>query len=81
MSNKNKKTPPISEEKLKEVAEANVVTELQTLYNEKLLPIEKRFLFHKFHAPEILPSELTAKPQVLLLGQYSVRHRNISMNY
>ncbi|CAE7450961.1 Ehd1 [Symbiodinium microadriaticum] len=28
-------------------------------------------MFHKFHAPEILPSELGAKPQVLLLGQYS----------
>jgi EH domain-containing protein 1 len=25
----------------------------------------------RFHAPEILPAELAAKPQVLLLGQYS----------
>jgi hypothetical protein len=48
-----------------------VVEELTSLYQNKLLPIEKKFLFHKFHAPEILPSELSAKPQILLLGQYS----------
>ena len=48
-----------------------VVEELISLYQNKLLPIEKKFLFHKFHAPEILPSELSAKPQILLLGQYS----------
>lgn len=48
-----------------------VVEELITLYTEHVLPIEKKYLFHKFHAPEILPAELAAKPQVLLLGQYS----------
>jgi hypothetical protein len=48
-----------------------VAQELTALYEKKLLPIEKKFLFHKFHASELLPSELNAKPQVLLLGQYS----------
>lgn len=58
--------------KAKSEAEAAVVRELRSLYESKLLPIERKYLFSKFHAPEILPSELNAKPQVLLLGQYSV---------
>ena len=49
-----------------------VVNALRDLYENKLLPIEKKYLFHKFHGPELLPSELSAKPLVLLLGQYSV---------
>lgn len=49
-----------------------VIRELRLLYETQLLPIERKYLFSKFHAPEILPSELSAKPQVLLLGQYSV---------
>ncbi|CAM9103050.1 unnamed protein product, partial [Ectocarpus fasciculatus] len=48
-----------------------VVDELITLYSKQILPIEQKYLFHRFHAPEILPAELAAKPQVLLLGQYS----------
>ena len=48
-----------------------VVKQLIDLYTNQILPIEKRYLFHRFHAPEILPTELGAKPQVLLLGQYS----------
>lgn len=36
------------------------------------MDIEKKSLFHKFHAPEMLPSEIASKPTVLLLGQYSV---------
>lgn len=60
---------PVSAKKKK--LDGIVVEELTNLYETKLLPIERKFLFHKFHAPEILPSELAAKPQVLLLGQYS----------
>ena len=60
---------PVSTKKKK--LDGIVVDELTTLYEKKLLPIERKFMFHKFHAPEILPSELSAKPQVLLLGQYS----------
>jgi hypothetical protein len=61
---------PPQTKKMKQKENA-VVEELTSLYQDKLLPIEKKFLFHKFHAPEILPSELSAKPQILLLGQYS----------
>ena len=48
-----------------------VVTKLKNLYCERLLPIEQQYFFHKFFFPEILPSELEAKPTVLLIGQYS----------
>lgn len=49
-----------------------IVKELKELYSGKLLEIEKKTLFHKFHSPEMLPSEIASKPTVLLLGQYSV---------
>lgn len=52
-------------------ADAIVIRELKTLYKEKLLPIERKCQFHKFNQPEILDSELAAKPTVLLIGQYS----------
>ena len=48
-----------------------VIQELKSLYTNKLLPIEKKYLFHNFNSPEILDSELSAKPTVLLIGQYS----------
>lgn len=53
-------------------ADKIVIQELQELYQEKLLPVELSSLFHKFHAPQMLPSEIGGKPTVLLLGQYSV---------
>lgn len=53
-------------------ADKAVIKELQDLYQEKLLPVEVASHFHKFHAPQMLPSEIGGKPTVLLLGQYSV---------
>jgi len=67
-------------------ADAAVIKELKTLYKEKLLPIERKCQFHKFNQPEILDSELAAKPTILLVGQYStgkttfIRHL-IGMDY
>jgi EH domain-containing protein 1 len=48
-----------------------VVRSLKSLYKEKLLPIEKQYLFPKFNMPEILDAEISSKPNVLLIGQYS----------
>jgi hypothetical protein len=48
-----------------------VIRELKELYATRLLPIEKQYLFSKLHYPEILDAELSAKPTVLLIGQYS----------
>ena len=52
-------------------ADSLVIRELKRLYKTSLLPIEKKYIFNKFHHPEILDSELNAKPTVLLIGQYS----------
>ena len=61
------RVPPISHNAQQSI----VVTKLKSLYSDRLLPIEQQYFFHKFFFPEILPSELEAKPTVLLIGQYS----------
>lgn len=45
-----------------------VTRELKGLYKSKLLRIENDYYFNKFHYPEILDSELSAKPSLLLVG-------------
>lgn len=52
-------------------ADSIVIRELKNLYSTRLLPIEKQYFFAKLHYPEILDSEMSAKPTVLLVGQYS----------
>jgi N-terminal EH-domain containing protein len=49
-----------------------VLQELKQMYYAKVLPIEQKSLFSKFHHPELLESEFNAKPTILLVGQYSV---------
>lgn len=73
--------------KLAELAmNVSIIDSLKTLYKEKLLPIEKKHFFHKFNSAEILDAEITAKPNVLLVGQYStgktsfIRHL-VGMDY
>lgn len=44
---------------------------LKTVYSKKLLPLEKKYLFHEFHSPQLFDSDFTAKPLILLMGQYS----------
>eukprot|EP00406_Dinophysis_acuminata_P024708 CAMPEP_0179348650 /NCGR_PEP_ID=MMETSP0797-20121207/73816_1 /TAXON_ID=47934 /ORGANISM="Dinophysis acuminata, Strain DAEP01" /LENGTH=557 /DNA_ID=CAMNT_0021063471 /DNA_START=15 /DNA_END=1686 /DNA_ORIENTATION=- len=50
----------------------STVTEgLQSLYREKLRPIERDHLFHQFYSPEQTDADFAAAPMVLLMGQYS----------
>ena len=49
-----------------------VIESLKHLYMDKILPVEKQYLFGEFHSPLLTPSDFDAKPMVLLLGQYSV---------
>lgn len=69
-----------------EIQNAQIIEALKSLYKDKLLPIEKKHLFHKFNSAEILDAEIVAKPTVLLVGQYStgktsfIRHL-INMDY
>lgn len=53
------------------VNQAAVLAELWKLYKEVILPVERRSHFEHFHAPPVTQPEFTARPQVLLLGQYS----------
>jgi len=49
----------------------SVADGLQKIYKEKLLPVEKDHLFHQFYSPELVDSDFSSRPMVLLLGQYS----------
>lgn len=49
-----------------------VITRLKKLYKRYVLPVEKRYLFKTFHSPEMTEAEFNSKPQVMLVGQYSV---------
>jgi GTPase SAR1 family protein len=49
----------------------SVATGLQTLYRDKLLPIELDSDFHHFHQPEIPPAYFSSRPLILTIGQYS----------
>ena len=42
------------------------------MYKKKLLPVESSFKFDTFFSPFLSDNDLSAKPMVLLLGQYSV---------
>ncbi|XP_072031725.1 EH domain-containing protein 1-like isoform X1 [Amphiura filiformis] len=49
----------------------SVAEGLKHVYNEVLLPLEERHLFHEFHSEKIDDAFFTAKPMILLIGQYS----------
>jgi len=48
-----------------------VVQGLQTIYKQKLLPLEEYYQFHDFHSPKLDDPDFDAKPMILLVGQYS----------
>ncbi|VVC40736.1 EH domain-containing protein, N-terminal,EH domain,Dynamin-type guanine nucleotide-binding (G) [Cinara cedri] len=45
--------------------------QLKNIYKLKLLPLEKRYLYHEFHLPPLTDQDFDAKPMVLFVGQYS----------
>lgn len=49
-----------------------VIDGLKKLYASKLRPLEKRYDFGDFHSPLLSDADFEAKPQVLMIGQYSV---------
>jgi GTPase SAR1 family protein len=50
----------------------SVIEALKQLYANKLKPFEKRFLFDEFFSPCLSDADFDAKPQILMIGQYSV---------
>lgn len=50
---------------------ARVTAGLKYHYESKLLPIERGYIFNKFYSNELTDADFSARPMVLLLGQYS----------
>jgi hypothetical protein len=50
----------------------SVIEGLRQVYKTKLLPLEEAYRFHEFHSSQLEDSDFSAKPMVLLVGQYSV---------
>jgi len=44
---------------------------LKNIYKQKLYPLEEYYRFHEFHSPALDDPDFTAKPMILLVGQYS----------
>lgn len=44
---------------------------LKSVYTNKLLPLEEKYLFHEFHSPKLTDQDFDAKPLIMLIGQYS----------
>lgn len=53
-------------------ATLRVIEELKRIYKTKILPLEKLYNFDLFNTPAISDAEFDSKPQVMLVGQYSV---------
>ena len=52
-------------------ATAVVIGELKKLYKAKIQPVEDAYLFEQFQGPPMTDAEFDARPQVLMIGQYS----------
>eukprot|EP00929_Paragymnodinium_shiwhaense_P032887 TRINITY_DN18171_c0_g1_i1.p1 TRINITY_DN18171_c0_g1~~TRINITY_DN18171_c0_g1_i1.p1 ORF type:complete len:530 (-),score=134.60 TRINITY_DN18171_c0_g1_i1:165-1754(-) len=59
--------------KRKQAASAftSVTEGLQKLYQERVLPVEMEHQFHHFYSPALTDADFSARPMVLLIGQYS----------
>jgi len=49
----------------------SVIDGLKKIYESKIKPVEQLYQFDEFHSPLLANTDFEAKPQVLLLGQYS----------
>lgn len=56
----------------RDAATLRVIEELKRLYKTKILPVEQLYRYDFFNTPCISDAEFDSKPQVLLVGQYSV---------
>ncbi|KAK3280599.1 hypothetical protein CYMTET_11567 [Cymbomonas tetramitiformis] len=51
---------------------SELMVKMQTIYKEKILPVEQKHKYDQFYSPHWSDADFEAKPMVLLLGQYSV---------
>lgn len=57
---------------LRSESNLQAIDELKRLYKRKILPLEQAYRFDLFYSPHVSDAEFDSKPQVMLLGQYSV---------
>ena len=56
----------------RDAATMRVIEELKRLYKTKIMPLEQLYRFDLFYSPFMTDAEFDSKPQVMLIGQYSV---------
>ena len=56
----------------RDAATLRVIEELKRLYKTKIMPLEQLYRYELFHSPPMTDAEFNSKPQVMLIGQYSV---------
>lgn len=56
----------------RDAATMRVIEELKRIYKTKILPLETQYRYDIFYSPYMTDAEFDSKPQVMLLGQYSV---------
>lgn len=56
----------------RDAATMRVIEELKRLYKTKILPLEQMYRYDLFFSPYMTDAEFDSKPQVMLVGQYSV---------
>uniref|UniRef100_A0A0N5C7H8 EH domain-containing protein 1-like n=1 Tax=Strongyloides papillosus TaxID=174720 RepID=A0A0N5C7H8_STREA len=62
----------LNSSKKKDTTDLESVAEgLRKIYKQKLYPLEEYYKFHDFHSPALDDADFTAKPMILLVGQYS----------
>jgi len=57
---------------------STVINGLKTIYRDVLLPVEKLYDYHHFYSQQMSDAEFDAKPQVLMIGQYSTGKTSVS---
>ncbi|CAD5224051.1 unnamed protein product [Bursaphelenchus okinawaensis] len=57
--------------KEKQICDEKVIKWLMERYQAKVVPVETRHSFERFHSPRLTEAEFEAKPVIMLLGQYS----------
>lgn len=62
----------------RDAATSRVIEELKRIYNRKILPLEQLYMFDSFFQPFLTDAEFDSKPQVMLIGQYSVGKTSVS---
>ncbi|PVU88728.1 hypothetical protein BB559_005416 [Furculomyces boomerangus] len=72
LAKKNKSHSQVNEAlKTNEVIYEETVKELQDVYMNKIAPLEKAYGFEMFNSSTLTKRDISARPMILLLGQYS----------